>query len=93
MMCSAPEAIACVHGHTSPQARDARDVQPLLGFRHRAAHDHIVHVVWIESGRAAQDFADHGGGHFVRPDGFQCAVRGFADGSACGGDDYSVLHE
>jgi len=50
-------------------------------------------VAWIDAGRAAQDIAVHGGGHLVRPYGFERAVRRFADGGAGGGNDYSVLHE
>ena len=56
MMRSAAKAIACrpdeqkrlivtadaLDGNAGAQARDARDVQPLFGLRHRAAEDHVV---------------------------------------------------
>ena len=107
MMCSAAEAIACrpdaqkrfivtadgIDRHAGAQARDARDVQPLLGLRHRAAQDHIVDVGGLDAGRAAQRLADHGRGHLVGPDGPERAVRRLADRGACGRNDYCVLHE
>ena len=38
------------------QAGDPRDVQSLLGLRHRAAEDHVVDLGGIEPGRARQRF-------------------------------------
>ena len=36
------------HRHAGAQAGDARDVQALLGLRHRAAEDHVVDLGGVE---------------------------------------------
>ena len=106
MMRSAANAIACrpdeqkrltvtadaVTGHAGAQARDARDVQALLGLRHRAPEDHVVDLGGIDARRAAQRFGDDGGGELVGPRAAQRAVRRLADRRADGGNDDGVVH-
>ena len=35
--------------HAGAQARDPRDVEALLAFRHRAAQDHVVDLLGVEA--------------------------------------------
>ena len=74
--------------HAGAQAGDARDVQPLLGLRHRAPEDDIVHLRRIERGDARERARDRRGGHVVGTRGAERAVRRLADrGADCGHDD------
>ena len=75
-------------GRPGAQRRDARDVQALLGLRHRAADDDVVHIVGrIDARRARERFANDHRGQFVGPREAQSAGRRLADGGANGGDD------
>ena len=65
----------CADGHARAQARDARDVQTLLGLRHRASEDDVLDVGRLHPGRAAKRLADDGRGHFIGPDRLERAVR------------------
>jgi hypothetical protein len=80
------------HRQSGAQAGDARDVQPLLGFRHRAADDDIVDVAGLDAAGARQRLAHDEGGQFIRPREAQRALRRLAHRRADGGDDDGVLH-
>ena len=54
-------------GQPGAKARDARDVQPLLGFGHRAAEDDVFDVGRRHAWRAIQRFAHDGRGELVGP--------------------------
>ena len=62
------------------QARDARDVQALLGFRHRAADHDVVDLGRVEPGRASGLRAMTARRHLVRPRVRRRALRRLADG-------------
>ena len=81
-----------VDRNAGAQARDARDVQPLLGLRHRASEDHVVDVRGLEGRHTTQRLADHGRRHLVRANGSQRAVRRLADRRARRRNDYCVPH-
>ena len=70
------------------QAGDPRDVQALLGLRHRAAEDHVVDLRRRRGpARAAAPRAIDGRRELVGPRAAQRAVRRLADGGPDGGND------
>ena len=83
----------CVNRHTGAQARDARDVEPLLRLRHGAPEYHVIDLGGLDAGRAAERLLDDRRGHLVGPDGSQRAGRRLADRGPRGGNDYCILHE
>ena len=75
-----------VHGHgrrrhwdARRQARDARDVHALLGFRGRATQDHIVDQLGLERRNPPEGSLDRLGGHIIRPHPAKAPLRGFPD--------------
>jgi hypothetical protein len=75
------------------EARDARDVHPLLRFRHRAAEDDVVDRRRLEGGHAGQGAADGVGGKVVGPGARKGALAGLADGRPHRRDDHRVSHK
>ena len=47
------------------KARDARDVQTLLGLGHGATEDDVLNVSRVDAGGAIQDLAHDGGGELI----------------------------
>ncbi len=79
--------------HASAQARNARDVQPLLGLRHRAAEDHVVDLGGLDARRATERFGDGGRGEFVGSRRAKGAVWRLADRRSHRRNDDGFLHE
>ena len=79
-------------GHACPQARNARDVQPLLGLRHRAPENDILDLGGFDPRRPAQRFGDHRRGELVRPGAAQGSVRRLAGRRADGRNNHGILH-
>jgi hypothetical protein len=88
MMRSAAYAIAGyrrrAHWHARAQARDARDVEALLGLGHRASEDDVLDIGGLHPRRAAKRLADDGRRHFIGPNRLECAVRCASHRGACG---------
>src|SRR5260370_24345689 len=73
------------------EAGEARDVQPLLTFRHRAADENILDILRLDAG-ALDQAGDHGGEQLVRTNACQGAFLGEVEGGTGVADDDDVLH-
>ena len=73
----------CADGNAGAKARDARDVQPLLGLRHRAAEDDVFDVGRLDVWRLAQRFGNHRCRHLVGSHGLERAIGGAPDRRPC----------
>ena len=81
-----------LHRDAGTKARDAGDVEPLLGLRHGAADDHVADLFGIDAGRTSQRFPYHRRGHVIRSHRTQRSGRRLADRRPRRRDDYCVLH-
>ena len=93
MICWAARAIVCrpdeqkrltvwpgtACGRPARMRRDARHVQPLLAFGHRAADDHVLDLLWVEAFSSLDGSLDRRRRHIVGPHGGQTAAMGLAD--------------
>ena len=80
------------HRNPCPQAGDPRHVQSLLGFRHRAADDHVVDLGGVEARCASQRLRQNSSRHVVRSRRPERAGRRLAGCGANGRDDDGVRH-
>ena len=79
-------------GKPGALAGDAGNVHPRFGFGHCTAENHILDVLRVESGHAANRFIDCNGSKVVGPRRAQGALGGLPDGGAYGTYDDGVSH-